>query len=255
MVLLEVRGLTKYFGGLAAVSALDFDINQGEILGLIGPNGAGKTTVFNLLTGFCRPTSGTVTFKGHDISGFKPDYIAKLGLVRTFQADTLFRSKTVFDNIIMAQHLQQRAGFFSLLVNSSSARREESESQKRAIEILERIELAEVKGELAGSLPHGFQRALGVAVALAADPELLLLDEPITGMSAGEAETTMRQIQRIRDQGLTVFLVEHDMKAVMNTCDRIIVLNFGKKIAEGLPESIKENKDVIESYLGFEEGE
>jgi len=255
MVLLEVRGLTKYFGGLAAVSNLDFDVNQGQILGLIGPNGAGKTTVFNLISGFYRPNKGRVIFKGRDITGLKPNKIAALGLVRTFQTTTLFHDQTVSQNIAMALHLDQRLSSFGSVFNIRSAQREGERIQQGAMEILERMELAEMKDELAGSLPHGFQRALGVAIALAANPELILLDEPVTGMTAVETTTMMSRIQRIRDQGITVLLVEHDMRAVMDTCDRIVVLNFGRKITEGVPEGIKENKDVIESYLGSEESE
>lgn len=255
MALLEVRGLTKYFGGLGAVIDLDFDVNQGEVLGLIGPNGAGKTTVFNLISGFYHPSKGKVIFRGYDITSLKPSRIAALGLVRTFQTTTLFYDQTVLQNIVMALFLDQRLSSFGSVFNIRSAQREEERIQQRAIEILERMGLAEVKDKLAGSLPHGFQRALGVAIALAADPELMLLDEPVTGMTAVETTTMMSWIQRIRDQGITVLLVEHDMRAVMDTCDRIVVLNFGRKIAEGTPEETKENKDVIESYLGAEEAE
>ena len=252
-MILELRGLTKYFGGLVAVNNLDLNVAQGEILGLIGPNGAGKTTTFNLISGFYHPTSGTVIFDGRDVTHFKPEQVARRGLVRTFQPNTLFRNKTVFDNVLIAQHLQRRAGFFSLIFNTSSARSEESESQKQAMEILKFMDLAEVKGELARNLPHGFQRTLGIAMALSANPKLMLLDEPVTGVNREEATAMLSRIQSIREQGITILLVEHDMKIVMSLCTRIVVLNFGRKIAEGLPEEIRENKDVIESYLGSEE--
>ena len=255
MALLEVRGLTKYFGGLAAVSELDFDVNQGEILGLVGPNGAGKTTVFNLISGFYRPNKGKVIFKGRNITGLKPNKIAALGLVRTFQATMLFQWQTVSQNIETGFHLDQGISSFSSVFNIRSARREKERIQQCTMDVLERMKLGEVKDELAASLPYGLQRALGVAIALAANPELLLLDEPVTGMTAGETVTMMSYIQRMRDQGVTVLLVEHNMRAVMNTCDKIVVLNFGRKIAEGVSEEIKENKNVIESYLGTEESE
>jgi branched-chain amino acid transport system ATP-binding protein len=255
MTLLEVRGLTKYFGGLAAVSELDFDVNQGEILGLIGPNGAGKTTVFNLISGFYRPNKGRVIFKGRDITGLKPNKIAALGLVRTFQLTTLLHDKTVLQNIAMGLHLDHGLSPFGSVFNIRAAQREGTRIQQRAMEILERMELAEVKDELASNLPYGLQRTLGVAIALAAEPKLILLDEPVTGMTPVETEAMMGRIKSIREQGITVLLVEHDMRAVMNTCDRITVLNFGRKIAEGTPKQIRESKDVIESYLGTEEGE
>ncbi len=252
MALLEVRDLTKYFGGLAAVNNLDLDVNQGEILGLIGPNGAGKTTFFNLISGFQRLNRGKVLFNGRVINGLKPSKIAALGLVRTFQADTLFQSKTVLDNLLVAQHLQQKAGFVSLLANSSTAQKDKGKSLKRAMDILESWGLVEVKDKLAESLPHGLQRALGMAIALSTDPQLIMLDEPVTGMTPVEKEAMMNHIKNIREQGTTILLVEHDMRSVMNSCDRIVVISFGKKIAEGLPEEIKKNEDVIESYLGSE---
>jgi len=253
MALLEVRGLTKYFGGLAAVSELDFDVNQGEILGLIGSNGAGKTTAFNLISGFYRPNKGKIIFKGHSITGLRPYKIAALGVVRTFQQTALLNDQTVSQNIAMGLHLDQKTGFFASLFNTHSARRERERIQQRTTEILEFMGLAEVKDELATNLPHGFQRLLGVSMALATNPELILLDEPVTGMNAEETMTMMSLVRDIRQQGVTVLLVEHDMSAVMNTCDRIVVLSFGRKIADDVPERIRENNEVIESYLGSEE--
>jgi branched-chain amino acid transport system ATP-binding protein len=255
MALLEVIGLTKYFGGLAAVNELDFDVNQGEILGLIGPNGAGKTTAFNLISGFTPPNRGKVIFKGQDIINLKPSKIAALGLVRTFQATTLLHDQTVLENIVIALHLSHRLNPFSTVFRVYAARKEKERLEQRAMELMESMELTEVRAELAGSLPHGVQRALGVTIAMAANPALLLLDEPVTGMTAVETEALMGRIKRVRDQGITVLLVEHDMRAVMGTCDRLVVLNFGKKIAEGTPAEIKENKEVVESYLGVEENE
>ncbi len=253
MALLEVRGLTKCFGGLSAVNQLDFDVEKGEILGIIGPNGAGKTTIFNLITGFHRPTSGKLIFNGYDITGLKPSDIARHGLVRTYQATTLFKSKSVFENIMVAHHLRRSSSFFSLLFNTSSARREDEKIQRQSMEILKFVELDHLKGEMPTNLPYGYQKLLGIAIALSANPILLLLDEPVAGMNPGESMSVMDRIRQIRNDGITVVLVEHDIKAVMSICDRIIVLNFGRKIAEDLPEGIKQNREVIEAYLGSEE--
>ena len=255
MLLLETKGLTKRFGGLFAVNELDFHINQGEILGLIGPNGAGKTTVFNLISGFLRPNQGSVIFKGYDITGFKPHKIAALGLVRSFQASLLFHNRTVLQNMTTALYLNHKLNPFISVFNVKSARKEERRVEQQAMELLESMGLAQMCSEMAGSLPHGFQRILGITVALASNPELIMLDEPVTGMTAVETATMMDHIRRIREQGITVLLVEHDVKAVMNTCNRIVVLNFGRKIAQGTPNDITENEDVIESYLGVENGE
>jgi branched-chain amino acid transport system ATP-binding protein len=255
MALLEVRGLTKSFGGLVAVSDLDLDINQGEILGLIGPNGAGKTTVFNLISGFLRPDKGKITFKGRDITSLKPNKIADLGLVRTFQFTTCLLDQTVSQNISMGSYLGQGLGFFRSVFDIPSARKAEERIQQRTREVSEHMGLVGVREELAANISYGIQKKLGVAIALATNPALIMLDEPVTGMTATETADVMKRIQLIRSQGKAVLLVEHDMRAVMNTCDRIIVLNFGKKIADDVPSGIKENKSVIESYLGAEEDE
>jgi branched-chain amino acid transport system ATP-binding protein len=219
-------------------------------LGLIGPNGAGKTTVFNLLSGIHKPTKGKVVFKGENITGLKPNKAASKGIVRTFQATNLFQEMTALENVLVAHHIHIRSGLYGVLFNTAFARRGEKEIQQRAIEILESMGLGSVKDESAKNLPHGHQRALGISMALAADPELLLLDEPVTGMNPEETMSMMKIIERIRDRGKTLLVVEHDMKAIMGISDRLIVLNFGKKIAEGLPEEIKKNRDVIEAYLG-----
>lgn len=250
MILLHVEGLTKYFGGLAAVKDLDFDVTKGEILGLIGPNGAGKTTVFNLLTGFDRRSRGKVIFKGHDITGWKPSRIAALGLARTFQIVNVFGNQTTYENVRLGHYLQQRNGGFHSIFRTRSARREEEELQHRTIELLERMGLIDVKDELASSLPQGLQRALGICIALATSPDLLLMDEPTAGMSAEETANIMAMIQQTRDMGVTIVLVEHNMKMAMGCSDRIVVLNFGEKIAEGTPEEIVGKEEVIEAYLG-----
>jgi len=250
MALLEVKGITKHFGGLVAVSDLEFNVYKGEILGLIGPNGAGKTTVFNLLSGVHKPTKGKVVFKGENITGLKPNKVASKGVVRTFQATNLFQEMTALENVLVAHHIRIRTGFCRALFSTPFARRDGKAIEQRGAEILESMGLEHAKDELAKNLPHGHQRALGISMALAADPELLLLDEPVTGMNPEETMTMMKMIKEIRDRGKTLLVVEHDMRAIMGMSDRIIVLNFGRKIAEGLPEEIRKNRDVLEAYLG-----
>ena len=253
MALLEVRNLSKYFGGLAAVDNVSMEAHEGEILGLVGPNGAGKTTLFNLVTGFFRPSAGKIMFQGKNVTGRKPNRIAEKGIVRTFQtANTLFQMRTARENVLIACHLQYRAGFLRVLLNTPFARREERETEQRALELIEMMGLSPVKDEYAGNLPHGHQRMLGVCLALAANPQLLLLDEPVTGLTAEETSTFIDRLRKLRDSGITILLVEHNMRAVMGGCDRIVVLNHGRKIAEGSPEEIRGNQEVIEAYLGVD---
>jgi len=247
MPLLEAHSLSKHFGGLAAVNSLDLTVEGGEIVGLIGPNGAGKTTCFNLLSGFLRPTSGSVVFAGEDITGRRPHQIVARGLVRTFQLATLFQELTVLENVLLGLHLHARMGLRQLLF---SRRIFPPEEISLSGEVLEFTGLAAHAEQLARNLPHGYQRALGIAMALAARPRLLLLDEPVTGMNLSESGQVMSLIKKIRDGGTTILLVEHNMKAVMGTCDRIVVLNFGRKLAEGTPAAVSTNADVIEAYLG-----
>ena len=246
--MLEVRNLSRNFGGLAAVSDLSFSVEENEIRGLIGPNGAGKTTTFNVISGFYPPSAGKVLFRGEDISGMRTSAIAARGLVRTFQATTLFQELTVMENVLVGCHLEARIDPFRALVGAD--RRREAAARDKALEILSFFGLSERADDPAMSLPHGLQRALGVAVAFAANPKLLLLDEPFTGMNPEETRQMMEVARKVRDRGVVLLLVEHDMQAVMGLCDRITVLNFGRLLTEGLPEEVRHHPDVIEAYLG-----
>ncbi|MCI0430470.1 MAG: ABC transporter ATP-binding protein [Rhodospirillales bacterium] len=246
--LLELDRVSKRFGGLTAVRDLSFRVNEGEIRGLIGPNGAGKTTTFNVISGFYRPSAGTIRYRGRAISGLGTSRIAEDGLVRTFQSTTLFHELTVFENMLVGCHLRARAGLFAALFGTDRGRRRAAE--ERALEVLEFMGLAQRREEIAANLPHGLQKALGLGVALASAPKLLLLDEPFAGMNSEETRAMMHLVRRTRDDGVTILLVEHDMQAVMGLCDRITVLNFGELLAEGSPEEIRAHPEVVEAYLG-----
>jgi branched-chain amino acid transport system ATP-binding protein len=248
MAILSVEQLTMRFGGLVAVDGLSFAIEPGEIRGLIGPNGAGKTTTFNVVSGFYTPTFGSVIYDGSDISGLKMSAVAARGLVRTFQHSTLFQELTLLENVRIGCHLFESPRLLPAILGRDKARRKETED--RAMEALAFFDLAARRDDLAAELPHGLQRALGMAVALAADPKVLLLDEPFTGMNPEETRQMMTLMRRIQDRGITILLVEHDMQAVMGLCDNITVLSFGKLLVEGTPEEIRNNPEVIEAYLG-----
>ena len=250
MNILELVGLRKQFGELVAVDDIDLTIEEGEIRGLIGPNGSGKTTLFNLITGFIRPTRGRVIWHGRDITGQSPHAIAKKGLARTFQLTTLFKDMTALQNVVTACHLHTGIGLFQQFLRAVGTREKERAIEEKAVGLLETVGIADVKDEIAGELPHGHQRALEIAIALATESKLLLLDEPVTGMNPIETRDMMDKIKMLRERGITILLVEHDMRAVMTTCGKITVMNFGKKIAEGTPEEVSKHEEVIEAYLG-----
>jgi len=252
MSFLEVTSLTKKFGGLSALLDVSLKVRKGEILGIIGPNGAGKSTLFNTITGFHKPNSGKVVFDGKSITDMKPNRVAALGLVRTWQLIHVISPKTALENVLLSFHLQHRVGIFPSVLNTKTAYREKLSIQVEALELMEDMGLTEYKDEIAASLPYGVQRILGICMALATKPKLLLLDEPTAGLSGAETAKIIEYIHGIRKNGITVMLVEHDMKVIMNTCDRIIVLNFGTKLAEGTPQEISKNQTVIKAYLGFE---
>ncbi len=247
--ILQVRDLVRAFGGIIAINGFSLDVYPGTIHGLIGPNGAGKTTTFNVISGFYAPSSGSVTYLGDDISGYATSALAERGLIRTFQGTTLFHELSVLDNVRLGCHRSARAGLFARILRRD--RETEQAADEKARGILEFFGLQHLADEFAASLPHGYQRALGMAVALAADPKLILLDEPFTGMNPEETARMGTLVRRLRDeQGVTVMLIEHDMQAVMGLCETITVMNFGALLAEGTPEEVRADPAVIEAYLG-----
>ncbi len=251
--ILQVINLTKRFGGLTAVNNVTFSVRELEILSVIGPNGAGKSTLFKLIASFLRTSGGEVRFRGERISNLAPHITARKGIVRTFQETNIFKGMTVRENVIIAHHLRSKASLFGYFIGSPVAVRDEREFSFSADRILEFLGLGEIANEIASNLPQGHLRALGIAIGLSTEPTVLLLDEPFAGMNHDETMRAVEMVRSVRDRGVTLLLVEHDMSAVMRISDRIVVLNFGEKIAEGTPVEIQENESVIEAYLGSED--
>lgn len=254
-MVLMVDGLSKTFGGLQAVNQVDLEVKKGDIQAVIGPNGAGKSTFFNLISGFHPPTSGRITFKGNDITKMPPNKIARLGIARTFQTTNLFEGATVLDNVIIGNRLRTKSGLWDAIFRTKREKREEKESMEKAYQALDFVELTELANEPIANISQEQKKRVAFALALATDPELVLLDEPAAGVNPDETEGLSTLIQKMADSGLTVCLIEHKMSMIMSLANRIMVLNQGKRIAEGTPDEIKNNPVVIEAYLGSDEDE
>ncbi len=253
MSLLELSGIGKQFGGLHALSEVSLHIERGEIYGLIGPNGAGKTTLFNVITGLYQPNAGEFRFNGHSYQAAKPHVLAAAGIARTFQNIRLFANLTALENVMIGRHVRTQAGVFGALLRNKAVRLEERACRARAHELLRYVGIEKPSQTLAKNLSYGEQRRLEIARALASEPLLLALDEPAAGMNATETEALKALLQGIRKTGVTVLLIEHDVKLIMGLCDRVAVLDYGRKIAEGVPEQVRNNPAVIAAYLGADD--
>ena len=249
-LLLKTEKLTKRFGGLTALADISMSIDTGEIVGLIGPNGSGKTTLFNCISGFYQPDEGRVLLQGEECTHFQPHQIAKRGISRTFQLAKLFYNLPVIENVMLARHLTRKAGFLSSLVKSRKFRAEEREAQEAALKLIDLVELTAARDKIARDLPYGSQRLLTLAIALSSNPKLILLDEPTAGMNQKEAAKLGEILRRINANGVTLFLVEHNMKFVMGLSERIVVLNYGEVISQGPPDQVRSDECVIDAYLG-----
>jgi len=248
MTILEINNVSKQFGGLTALDNVSFQVEEGEIRGLIGPNGAGKSTMFKNIAGFQVPTMGSISYQGQSIEGKKPHTIAEMGIVRTFQETTLFQELSVFENALVGTHIRARSNVFSAVLGLDKLKQQAA--SEKVMEVLEFMGLLERKDQLASELPLGSQRALALSIALVSEPKVMLMDEPFAGMNGEETSHMMDLTRKVQESGITVVLVEHDMKAVMGLCNYLTVLNFGQILAQGTPEDVRNNEKVIEAYLG-----
>jgi branched-chain amino acid transport system ATP-binding protein len=248
--LLQVEGLTRVYGGLRAVGDLSFSVGQNEILGLIGPNGAGKTTVVNLVSGVVKPNAGRVTFKNEDVTSMAPHLLARRGLVRTFQSTVVYADRTVRENAMRGAYLTLFPGFLATFFDTPEAKRKREAAEALVAELLDWLELTSVADTIAGSMPYGYQKTLGIVIALAARPSLILLDEPVAGLSAHETDQVRDTIKRVRERGITVVVIDHNMRFISGLCDRVVVIAHGQELAQGAPRDVLRNPSVIEAYLG-----